>query len=861
MKSILAAATFCLLCGLTVAWGNIGDLTPAPEDRCPITGRFPVEITLETEQELTFLGDWDIDIASVHGRVVTAWVDDATLAGLEVAGYAVRPVPNQGRRAFLEMLRSGREDYHTYATLTAELQQIAADHPNIAMLTSIGRSVEGRDLWFLKISDNVQEDEPEPEFKFSSSLHGDEVVGMELCVYLIRRLVDDYGTDPAITALVDGLEIWIMPLSNPDGNAHGTRYNAQGYDLNRCFPDPVTDPNDDPAGRPEEVQHMMNFVYDHNFLLSANYHTGALVMNYPWDSMSGQYTPDNTMIRNLASGYAQRNPPMYNNPEFPGGIIIGWQWYVIHGGMQDWSYYWRNDIDITIECCNTFWPPSSWLPGLWNDNEEAMLWYMGRTRIGVEGQVTDATDGYPVKATYDVTQIGKPMWGEPVYGYYHRMLEPGTYTLQFNAFGYSQYQANNVVVTSGGPANRDVAMTPTQRYTVSGVVRENLTGQPLAGQVAAYRHDNGEIFRVVATDPATGAYTIGVPASTYDFIASSEGHAPLTVTRQITGATTIDFALLRGRGNVLVVRDGNHNPRVSADLAAAGYLVTEEMAGMSNPATWPDYDLLVWSAGTYGSPIAAQADRTALEAFVGAGGKLLIEGGEIGYDATRTPGYPSFAANVLHVSGWHEDQAGQLELRSGQSGHPLVTTPNPLPGTIQITYDAYGDQDAVIPLADATLIYGTHDRPTDAGILVHDVQVGVEGQIVYFAFDYAALTNDAVARALIQNTTQYLIGNNQGIDEPTVAAAISLSQVHPSLTTGPAVVELRLSEAADVAVDVFDASGRRVREISRGTLEIGSHILRWDGRDEAGLAAPAGVYFLRAATPAGEASRRIVVVE
>jgi hypothetical protein len=307
---------FLLAAGITLQASTASaEILPTDDDRCPFTSRFPVEITLEGIYQIPLLGDWKIDIDQVRGLTVTAYVDDREFGDLAQAGYAVRAIPNQARRAYLE-------------------------------------------LWMMKISDNVTVDEPEPEFKYTATMHGDEPPGTEFCVYLIRLLVENYGSDPELTALVDDLEIWICPLHNPDGYFHGTRYNAQGFDLNREFPDPVTDPNDDPAGRPIEVQHMMRFVYDHNFILGANYHTGALVVNYPWDSMYGQYTADDTMIRNLSQGYAILNPPMYNNPQFPGGITIGWEWYVIHGGMQDWSYYWRNEVHVTIEVCTR--RPTMW---------------------------------------------------------------------------------------------------------------------------------------------------------------------------------------------------------------------------------------------------------------------------------------------------------------------------------------------------------------------------------------------------------------------------------------------------------------------------------------------------------------------
>ena len=79
-------------------------------------------------------------------------------------------------------------------------------------------------------------------------------------------------------------EIWLCPIYNPDGYVAGSRYNAHGTDLNRDYPDPIIDPIDDPAGREPETQAFMYFGYGHRFVQGANYHGGALVVNYPWDA-------------------------------------------------------------------------------------------------------------------------------------------------------------------------------------------------------------------------------------------------------------------------------------------------------------------------------------------------------------------------------------------------------------------------------------------------------------------------------------------------------------------------------------------------------------------------------------------------
>jgi hypothetical protein len=539
-------ALLLVVSALVPAGAESREALPQPVDRCPFTGRFPVEIVTASPFEAQSLHAWDLDIDDVRGAVIEAYVDDAQFEALQKAGYQVEAVPNQARRAWAAAQADPtREAYHTYPTLTTELQQIHADYPEITELLSIGTSVQGRELWVMKISDNVALDEPEPEFKFSAAIHGDEPPGTEMCVYLIRLLTQSYGTDPEITGLVDDLEIYICPLHNPDGRMNGTRYNAGGYDLNRSFPDPRTDPVDSPVGRPTEVRHMMNFATPRNFVLGANYHTGALVMNYPWDTWYGVYTPDDDLFVDICLGYSYLNPPMWNSGSFENGITIGWDWYVISGGLQDWSYEWRNELHVTIEMSNTKWPSSTALAGLWENNRSAMLYYMAQARIGVEGFVTDAVNANPINATVEVLEIGKNIHGEPEYGYYHRMLLPGSYTLRFSAPGYLTHTEDDLVIVAGATPHLDVELTrdPAAWSTVAGTVTEVGSGEPLAATITVFVSGGTGAFDATTSDPLTGAYAIEVPNAGCDFTAEAESHDPETEARVISADTTIDFAL------------------------------------------------------------------------------------------------------------------------------------------------------------------------------------------------------------------------------------------------------------------------------------------------------------------------------
>jgi len=288
--------------------------------------------------DVSWLVQQRFDIVKVDKRRnVYVYVTTTEQHRLIAAGYDIAIEPNVSRNyadsLWLATKNSANplDAYHTFDELTAELQLLAQQYPNLCQLQSIGKSVLGRDLWFVKISDQVAIEETEPEFKYISSMHGDEPVGMELCLYFIRHLLENYGRDSRITWLVDETEIWVMPLMNPDGYIARRRWNENGIDLNRNFPDRIDDPNNSIVGRQVETQAVMNFGFNHSFVLSANFHTGVLVVNYPYDSNStGQpvYTvcPDDQLFLTLAKAYSIPNAPMWNSLEFSNGLTNGPAW-------------------------------------------------------------------------------------------------------------------------------------------------------------------------------------------------------------------------------------------------------------------------------------------------------------------------------------------------------------------------------------------------------------------------------------------------------------------------------------------------------------------------------------------------------
>ncbi len=273
------------------------------------------------------------------------------------------------------------DNYPTSAQIAQKLVNAAQKYPKIMKLINIGKSVKGKDLLVMKISDNVETEEVEPEFKYISSMHGDEITGRELTVSLIEEIGAKYGRDAEITDLVNNTELYIMPSMNPDGSDMKQRANAKYVDLNRNFPDMTRDRESTPAGREIENQHVMKFQGERQFSLSANFHGGTIVANYPWDSKYDLHPLDG-FIKELSQGYSDLNPEMRASTEFPGGITNGAAWYVVRGGMQDWSYVWHNDLQITVELSHDKWPDYSEIPGFYKDNRDSMVYFMKQVHRG-----------------------------------------------------------------------------------------------------------------------------------------------------------------------------------------------------------------------------------------------------------------------------------------------------------------------------------------------------------------------------------------------------------------------------------------------------------------------------------------------
>lgn len=354
--------------------------------------------------------------------------------------------------------------YHNYTSMEIVLKRMVQDYPDKTCVYSIGTSVDGRELWAIELSNKNlgQPDDGRPNVKYIGNMHGNEAVSRELLLRLAQYILDSSvnTSNPdsvLINKLLETTHVHILASMNPDGFENSTegqcegakgRYNANGIDLNRNFPDRF---NRSQGAIQPETQAVMSWLQEIPFVLSANFHGGQLVANYPYDSTeSGQVgyarASDDSVFRRLAHTYANAHPTMHlglrncepeDNTSFPDGITNGAQWYVVDGGVQDYNYLHSNSFELTIEmgCCK--YPPASDLQRQWANHLPALLAYLNVTFQNARGRLLSAGNLSLVEARIIVHRSNGTHATTPTKaGYFWRLLDVGNHTMTFSAQGH-----------------------------------------------------------------------------------------------------------------------------------------------------------------------------------------------------------------------------------------------------------------------------------------------------------------------------------------------------------------------------------------------------------------------------------------
>ena len=157
------------------------------------------------------------------------------MESLPTKNVTVEFIANSFKEFLEEKLGDALNEYHGYSETYQELKQINSAFPEITRLDTIRYSVAGRIIGALKVSDNPYVDEDEPPILIIGCHHGNEILSVEAPLVFIHYLIDNYDIDPKITNWIDTMEIWFIPLLNPDGRERLRRYNNHDIDLNRNY--------------------------------------------------------------------------------------------------------------------------------------------------------------------------------------------------------------------------------------------------------------------------------------------------------------------------------------------------------------------------------------------------------------------------------------------------------------------------------------------------------------------------------------------------------------------------------------------------------------------------------------------------
>ncbi len=291
--------------------------------------------------------------------------------------------------------------FHDYTEIVAELRKIASDHPNITQLTSIGKSVEGRDIWKIRISGDLKNASALPAAIFMGGHHAREHVSIEMPLFLARHLVEKHAAgDAEVTRLLSGRDVHIIPVVNPDGAEHdvstgsyqywrknrGRNENGSfGTDLNRNYsylwgmggssqnPDAETYMGTAPFSEPE-TRAIRDFVdAQTNATMLLSFHTFSELILYPWGGTDDPVADerDRSVFVTMAKTMAKWNnyAPMQSS-----------ELYIATGDTADWAYATHNIFAFTFELDPSdmfnggFYPGQAILPEVFRKNLQPCLY-------------------------------------------------------------------------------------------------------------------------------------------------------------------------------------------------------------------------------------------------------------------------------------------------------------------------------------------------------------------------------------------------------------------------------------------------------------------------------------------------------
>lgn len=525
------------------------------------------------------------DVASVRpGEYLDLVVDNATFARLKQENPAW--YISQTQSQLLANLTPQRDipGYRDYNQVVSDLQQLQAQYPYLVQVHNIGDSwgkiysVDypfyanyNHSIWAVKVSANVTESMDKSAFYFVGEHHAREPISTEMCFTILEHLVENYGSDPEVTAILDESEVWIVPLLNPNGHKvvldqqdiwwrknmrdnngnhdfdtdYTSGMGADGVDLNRNYgyrwgysnttdlqywpsyhgPGPFSEP---------ETQALANLLASRRFLAGISYHTHGQYVLYPFGYLMNLVAPDSYELRTLAQEIAGQILK-HNSTNQYYDAMPSWQLYPVSGSSDDWIYGVTGAFAYTVEMATTFIPHFYDIPQITaqNLNGAMMLLKRGQKKM-LTGHVTDAITGHPLPARiwvqdYDDLPQGYPaLYANASFGTYYRLLPEGQHLVRYVLPGY-QTQSRVVTILPDAVTVEDIQLEPTYPIALQ-ITIVDVLDQPVADASLIFESDPQHVYL------SNGDGLIVIPEfypGEYSVTITKLGFSTLRYTRQI----------------------------------------------------------------------------------------------------------------------------------------------------------------------------------------------------------------------------------------------------------------------------------------------------------------------------------------
>jgi len=714
-------------------------------------------------------------------------VYDVLIADVE-AEYESRPVLSEQERSSIEQnsMVSGFDfgsmgGFYTLDEVVAELDIMRSLYPNlITAKQSLGTTHEGRDIWSVKISDNPDIDETEPEALYSSLHHCREPAGMMSVIYFMYYLLENYPADPEVKYLVENRELYFVPVVNPDGYAYNQQTNPNGggnwrknrlnngdgsfgVDLNRNYgyqwgydnsgSSPNTNSNTyrgTSAFSEPETQAMRDFCNTHEFRAALNYHTFSNLLIYPFGYEVNVLTPDSAVFDAYGADMTQ-----FNN--YSAGTAINTVGYTANGNSDDWMYgeqTTKNKIlAMTPEVggfADGFWPAQNRIFPLVEENLYPNLylaWIVGGLVSGTSIDITELGDGN---------------------GY----VDPGEQAeVVFNMKNLGQGEAANVTfaLTTADP-----------NVTISGS-----GGGPFT--ISSQAEQQTDVFTVqVDANAAAGSEVFADLSIIVDGVPREERHRLF-----IVGTPVIAF--------------GN-----DAEEGTTNWTTGQSWGTTSNTFVSPSHSFADTPTGDY----PANANNTfrysnsidlsgVNAAFLEFQTRWEIESS---YDFARVQISTNGSSWTSLVGSYTKEGSGQGVQTPGEPGYD---------GSQLSWVKEVIDLSSYI----GSTVFLRFNLSSDGG---------VEGDGWYL--DDIAVTTYSDPLTGIEPITG-------------VPTKIELNANYPNPFNPNTTISFGIPKAEQVTLTIFNVLGQPIRELVNNELAAGNYELNWDGRDSSGKQVSSGLYF------------------